>query len=84
MIFFILLMIGAIGVPVAVEAIRSPDDNLLHDTRVEVIESFVEPAQQKMRAIAESASAGVRRLTTSFLLGRLIMRLLKFITSLFK
>jgi len=48
MILLLLLMVSAIAVPAAVEAVRSPGDNLARDTRTEVDEAFIQPVRRRV------------------------------------
>ena len=48
MILLLLLMVSAIAVPAVIEAVRSPEDNLAHDTRAEVDEAFIQPVRRRI------------------------------------
>jgi hypothetical protein len=84
MIILVLLMLGIVAVPMAVEAVRSPNDNLANDAREEFVESVVRPLERKLGETRVKALSAVEQTVEGILLARLWSGLLGFLMTLLK
>lgn len=84
MIVLLLLMASIIVIPMTVEAVRSPDDNLAEDARKEFVETVLRPLGNKLEQVKISAATAIGKAIRTALLVRLLSRLLAFLKNLLK
>jgi hypothetical protein len=71
MIILVFIMISMVAIPMAVEKVRSPEDNLANDVKEEFAETIIRPLEDKVDEIRTIAMASVESAITENLLARL-------------
>lgn len=84
MIILLFLMASVIAIPMTVEVIRSPDDNLAEDARREFVESILKPLDNKLEQAKLAAANAIEKSIGTALSARLLSGLLAFLMTLFK
>ena len=79
MIILLLFVIGAIAIPVTVECVRSPEENLISETKREVSQFVVEPIE----AWAEQTIESMRQVAIANLLRGLLKAIINWISEKF-
>jgi len=82
MIILLFLMVGMIAIPMAVERVRSPKDNLASDAKQEFAETVIRPLENKVEAVRVKVMASLQSAAGAALLVRLLNLALKFVLGL--
>ena len=82
MIILFFIMVSMIAIPMAVEKVRSPKDNLASDVKEEFAETIIRPLENKVDDVRTRAMASVESAVTENLLARLLKMAADFVLGL--
>jgi hypothetical protein len=82
MIILIFIMVSMIAIPMAVEKVRSPKDNLASDVKEEVAETIIRPLEIKVEDLRTRAMAWLESAATATLVARLLKLAIDFVLGL--